>query len=106
MRKTITETLEAIKKATGIQYACYGRTTEGKTPPVIFYMGDGDESAAYDNAITYSRNNYIIHYYFTTKNSKTEAAIEQTLIDCGYIYDKSSDVYISAEDVFVIYYTI
>ena len=35
-----------------------------------------------------------------------EARIEALLLENGYLYDKSEDVYIEDEGVFVIYYTI
>ena len=38
--------------------------------------------------------------------SGNEAAIEKVLLDNGLLYDKSEDVFIEDEGVFVIYYTV
>ena len=43
-------------------------------------------------------------HYFKEKNPYLEAEIEQILLDNGYRYDKSEDIYIEDEDVFLIYY--
>jgi hypothetical protein len=59
-----------------------------------------------DNTHYWRRNQYQVEYYFTTKNESNEAAIEDALLENGYLYDKSEDVYIEDEGVFVIYYYI
>ena len=59
-----------------------------------------------DNTHYWKENKYQVEYYFTTKNESNEAVIENALLDNGYLYDKSEDVYIESEDVFVIYYYI
>ena len=49
------------------------------------------------------------HYgpaYITTKNESNEASIEDALLTAGYLYDKSEDIYIEDQNVFVIYYYI
>ena len=43
---------------------------------------------------------------FIEKDETMEARIEALLLENGYLYDKSEDVYIEDEGVFVIYYTI
>ena len=45
-----------------------------------------------------------IEYYFAKKDEKMEAIIEQTLLDDGYIYEKSDDIFLDDEGVFLIYY--
>ena len=47
-----------------------------------------------------------IEYYFTQKNEANETAIEDALLENGFLYEKSEDVYIEDENVFVIYYNI
>lgn len=75
-------------------------------PPYILYYGDGQYDASADNTYYYRRNRYQIEYYFTEKNEEIEKAIEDLLLDNGYLYDKGSDIYIEDEGVFVIYYTV
>lgn len=77
-----------------------------KTPPYIVYIGEGQDTFDADNTHFYRTNRYQIEYYFTKKNETTETAIEDALLDNGFLYEKSEDVYIEDEGVFVIYYTI
>ena len=77
-----------------------------EVPPYLVYLGAGQNNFEADNTYYYQRNRYQIEYYFTEKNEDLEAQIEQLLLDNGYLYEKSEDVYIESEGVFVIYYTI
>lgn len=75
-------------------------------PPYLVYIGDGQDTFDADNTHYYRQNRYQIEYYFTQKNEENESAIEDALLDAGYLYEKSEDVYIEEENVFVIYYNI
>ena len=75
-----------------------------EAPPYLVYMGDGQDTFEADNTYYWTRNRYQIEYYFTIKDEDQEAAIEKLLLDNGYLYDKSEDVYIEEQGVFVIYY--
>lgn len=75
-----------------------------ETPPYLVYIGNGQDTFEADNSYYWSRNRYQIEYYFTEKDESQEAAIEKLLLDNGYLYDKSEDVYIEEQGVFVIYY--
>lgn len=75
-------------------------------PPFIVYMGNGQGNFRADNTYYHSENQYRLEYYFTEKDETMEARIEALLLENGYLYDKSEDVYIEDEGVFVIYYTI
>lgn len=90
-------------QSTGIPCA-YSHFKTNQTPPYIVYIGNGQDTFGADNTHYWRQNNYQIEYYFTTKNEQNEASIENALLEAGYLYDKSEDVYIEAEDVFVIYY--
>ena len=98
---TIFETLQS----TGLPCA-YSHFKTGQTPPYIVYIGNGQDVFEADNTHYWKQNNYQVEYYFTTKNESNEAAIEDALLENGYLYDKSEDVYIEDEGVFVIYYYI
>lgn len=82
------------------------KATAPKAPPYLVYTGQGQETFAADNTYYHKRNTYQLEYYFTEKDEATEAAIEETLLENGFLYDKSEDVYIEEENVFVIYYQI
>lgn len=77
-----------------------------KSPPYIVYIGNGQNTFEADNTYYYRNNSYQVEYYFTIKDESKEAEIEQLLLDNGFLYDKSEDVFIEDENVFVIYYTI
>lgn len=73
-------------------------------PPFLAYLGNGQDTFLAEDTVYYKKNQYQIEYYFTRKNEATEELIEQALLDAGLIYDKSEDVYIQDEEMFVIYY--
>ena len=96
---TIFEILESI----GLPCA-YSHFRKDQAPPYIVYIGDGQDQFDADNTYFWKDNRYQIEYYFTKKNEEVESEIENKLLENGYLYDKSEDVYIESEDVFVIYY--
>lgn len=84
----------------------YSHFKKKQEPPYIVYIGSGQDIFDADNTHYYRNNTYQVEYYFTTKNESNEAAIEDALLENGYNYTKSEDVYIEDEGVFVIYYQI
>ena len=84
----------------------YSHFKKKQEPPYIVYIGSGQDIFEADNTHYYRNNTYQVEYYFTTKNESNEAAIEDALLENGYNYTKSEDVYIEDEGVFVIYYQI
>lgn len=98
---TIYQTLQS----TGLPCA-YSHFKTNQAPPYIVYIGNGQDVFEADNTHYWKQNTYQVEYYFTTKNESNEAAIEDALLSNGYLYDKSEDVYIEDEGVFVIYYYI
>lgn len=98
---TIFETLQS----TGLPCA-YSHFKKKKDPPYIVYIGNGQDDFEADNTHYWKNNRYQVEYYFTDKNESNETAIENALLENGYLYDKSEDVYIESEGVFVIYYYI
>ena len=77
-----------------------------EAPPYLVYIGDGQDTFEADNTYYWTRNRYQIEYYFTIKDEDQGAAIEKLLLDNGYLYDKTEDVYIEDQGVFVIYYNV
>lgn len=84
----------------------YSHFKKAVNPPFIVFRGNGQETFGADNTWYYKYNNYIIEYYFTIKDESFEDEIEELLLDNGMNYDKSEDVFIDSEEMFVIYYTI
>lgn len=98
---TIFQTLQS----TGLPCA-YSHFKTSQTPPYIVYIGNGQDTMDADNTHYWRNNRYQVEYYFTTKNEQNEEAIETALLDNGFLYEKSEDIYIEEEEVFVIYYYI
>lgn len=94
-----------VLQSTGLPCA-YSHFRTKIEPPFIVYIGNGQYDFEADNTHYYKQNHYQVEYYFTTKDEQNEEAIEQALLDNGFLYDKSEDVYIAEEDVFVIYYQV
>ena len=96
---TIYQTLQS----TGLPCA-YSHFKTKQKPPYIVYIGSGQDFADADNTHYWKQNSYQVEYYFTVKNESNEASIENALLEAGYLYEKSEDVYIEDQGVFVIYY--
>ena len=82
----------------------YSHFKRPQKPPYIVYIGNGQDTFDADNTHYHRKNAYQVEYYFTEKNETNEASIEDALLKAGYLYEKSEDIYIEDEDVFVIYY--
>lgn len=98
---TIYQTLQS----TGLPCA-YSHFRTKQTPPYIVYIGNGQDVFEADNTHYWRQNTYQVEYYFTTKNEANETAIETALLNNGFLYEKSEDVYIEDQGVFLIYYYI
>lgn len=98
---TIYQTLQS----TGLP-CVYSHFKTPQEPPYIVYIGNGQDVFNADNTHYWKRNTYQVEYYFTEKNESNEADIEDALLENGFIYEKSEDIYIEDQGVFVIYYYI
>lgn len=98
-------TIYQVLQSTGLP-CVYSHFKTPQEPPYLVYLGNGQDVLEADNTHYWKNNRYQIEYYFTEKNETNEAAIEEVLLDNGLLYDKSEDVFIENEGVFVIYYTV
>ena len=98
-------TIFQVLQSTGLPCA-YSHFKKKQSPPYIVYIGNGQETFQADNTHYWKENSYQVEYYFTTKNESNEEAIESALLENGFLYEKSEDIYIEEEGVFVIYYYI
>lgn len=94
-----------VLQSTGLPCA-YSHFRTKQSPPYIVYIGNGQDVFEADNTHYYRQNTYQVEYYFTTKNESNEASIENALLEAGYLYDKSEDIYLEDQGVFLIYYYI
>lgn len=79
---------------------------EGKSvvPPYIAYIGSGQNVFRADDTHYWSENTYQVEYYYKLKDESNEAVIEKALLDNGFQFEKSEDVFIEDQNIFLIYY--
>ena len=94
-----------VLQSTGLPCA-YSHFKHRVEPPYVVYIGSGQDIFLADNTHYHTHNRYQVEYYYLTKNESNESAIEKALLDAGFLYEKSEDIFIEDEEVFVIYYYI
>lgn len=99
------EALEGILDGMGIPNA-YGKFDRTQGLPFAVILGAGQQRFFSDNTVYSKKNDFTLEYYFRKKNYREEDQLENELLDAGFVYGKSEDVYIDDEKVFVIYYTL
>lgn len=82
----------------------YSHFKTNQTPPYIVYIGSGQNIFRADDTHYWSENTYQVEYYYTEKDESAEADIEDTLLDNGFNFEKSEDIFLEDQNVFVIYY--
>lgn len=96
---TIYETLQKANLP-----CAYSHFKKPQELPYIVYIGSGQNASSADNTLYWRENTYQVEYYYTQKNEQQESEIEQVLLDDGWLFDKSEDIYLEEDDVFLIYY--
>lgn len=84
----------------------YGYHSSDQELPYFCIMGAGQDQFEADNTYYTTKDRYQVEYYFKTKDPSFEQEIESLLLEHGFKYYKSEDVYLDDQDVFVIYYDI
>lgn len=92
-------TLFQVLQQTGLPCA-YSHFANSVQPPYIVYLGNGQDTFPADNSFYWNQNRYQIEYYFKYKNEDNEAAIEEALLNSGFLYEKSEDTLISNQRVY------
>ena len=92
-----------VLQSTGLPCA-YSHFKTAQEPPYIVYIGRGQDVLEADNTHYWLENKYQVEYYYKTKNEQNETDIENALLNAGFVYEKSEDVFIEDENVNVIYY--
>ena len=90
-------------QSTGLPCA-YSHFKTDQTPPYIVYIGNGQDNLDADNTHYWRNNRYQVEYYLTEKSESNEASIEAALLGAGFLYEKSEDLYLEDQGVFLIYY--
>lgn len=94
---------EILKNEIGLPVE-YGTQRKTTAPPYLAIRGDGQERFMADDTIYWKKNAFLIEYYFKEKSAETEELIESVLLANGYIYEKSEDLTIDDEGIYMIYY--
>lgn len=84
--------------------AAYSHHKTAVNPPFLVYLGNGQTQFEADSTIYWRQNTYTVEYYFTVKDEAQETSIEEQFLANGWQFDKSDDIYIESEGLFVIYY--
>lgn len=84
----------------------YGYHSTEQELPYFCIVGNGQDQFQADNTYYLVQNRTQIEYYFKRKDPAFEAEIEALLLENGFRYDKTEDIYIEDQDVFLIYYDI
>ena len=84
----------------------WGYHSQTQELPYLCLIGAGQEQFEADNTYYTKKNLWQVEYYFIEKDPEIEEQIESLLLDNGYKYSKSEDVYIEGEGIFVIYYDV
>lgn len=82
----------------------YGAHTERVKAPYLLLTGAGQDYFEADTTYYVTKDRWTVEYYFTKKDPALEARIEKLLLDNGYRYEKSEDLYLSDQEVFFLYY--
>lgn len=101
----MTNTIFNILKTLGIPVV-YGKHTTKVNTPYLLLTGAGQEVWPADDTYYHTRDLWTVEYYFTKKDPELEKTIEKLLLDNGYRYDKSEDVYLDDQNVYWLYYSI
>lgn len=92
-------------KSIGIPVA-YSHFKERQIPPYLIYIGSGQNQKLAENTIYLKDNHYRVEFYFLLKNETMEDKIETTFLNSGWLYEKSEDIYIEDEEIYMIYYSV
>lgn len=82
----------------------YGRHTKKVETPYLLLTGAGQDHFEADTTYYVSKDRWTLEYYFSKKDPELEKRIETLLLDNGYRYEKSEDLYLDDQEVFFVYY--
>lgn len=101
MKQDIVTTLQGLDIP-----VAYSHFKTAVNPPFLVYLGNGQNTLEGDGTHYWRQNTYQVEYYFEKKDEAQEASIEDRLLSCGWLYEKSEDTFIESEGLFVIYYQV
>ena len=87
-------------------YVATGKTSKKLPTRYAIIKGNGQDVIEGDDTFFWRENLIQLEYYYTKKNEAQETEFEDALLDAGFLFEKSEDVFIEEEGVFIIYYDI
>lgn len=103
---TIYNVLDAFYQSAGVKWVHSHFQSKNAKLPYIAIIGSGQSVLQADNTYYHKTDDYQLEYYFKIKDESKEAALEKALLDNGYKYEKSEDVFLEDQNIFLIYYNI
>lgn len=82
----------------------YGRHTKKVEAPYLLLTGAGQDHFEADTTYYVTKDRWTLEYYFSKKDPELEKQIETLLLNNGYRYEKSEDLYLDDQEVFFVYY--
>lgn len=82
----------------------YGRHTKKVETPYLLLTGAGQDHFEADTTYYVTKDRWTLEYYFSKKDPELEKQIETLLLNNGYRYEKSEDLYLDDQEVFFVYY--
>lgn len=99
------EKIEAILDDIGLSYKFYQfDEEEGVPPPFIVYTTPSTSNFNADDRVYLKQQNITIEYYFDKKDFSIEKQIEDTFDKHDICWERTDEIYIDSEKMFVIYY--
>ena len=99
-------TMQQVLELTGLPVRYFTFDSKKQPARYLVWYGNGQAAGVADDTLFYQCNEYVAEYYYKRKDEETEAAIENVLLQNGYQFEKSEDVYIEDEGIYIIYYYI
>ena len=97
--------LYEILKQTGRPVA-YHSFKEDTELPFLIWIGAGSKNFGADDKVYHNKYGYVVEYYYEFKDLEMEDKIEELFNSNEIYWQKSEDIYIESERMFVIYYYI
>lgn len=97
--------LYKMLKTLGMPVA-YFKFNEKKPLPFLVYLQTGTDTFIADEKVYTKEKSFAIEYYFSVKDEEKEEQLEQLLTKTNIKWERTEDVYIPEENIFMTTYYI
>lgn len=84
----------------------YMKFKEKQKLPYIVYYSNGSNNFMAEDIVYYNKYNYTIEYYYDKKKTSVEKEIENIFNENEVLWEKTEDIYVSSENIYLIKYFI